>query len=282
MQCRTVMVSSNVMVVMSVAFCGVGCTGAAPIGASSAQTSTGNVSRTAAPTAAAASVSPAGTSTAAAPLDTGVQASSTSHSADVAASPFPAAARATSHLYQQWRVSDPLAADEVPFASGPFPAPAPGEEMWVLDKVGPVGKGRVVRWIPVSRDGNLCGGPSTVFILRMRAKPRGSAIIAVHPVGAWSAPPKARGYYGLPPAASAGSPEFFKFGVDFDGDGALDIAETSHPGACQDLPAAQRLPFDSTYEGCDGEYCSEIWARSVTGKLQVAERVSHGFRSLGY
>lgn len=185
-------------------------------------------------------------------------------------------------LYRRWPVSDPLAGDEVPFASGPFPAPALGEEIWVLGKAGPVGKGRVVRWIPTARDGNLCGALSTVFILSMKPKPRDPAVVAFRPAGAWSAPPTARGYYDSPPVAPEASPKSFAFGADLDGDGALDLAEASQPGACQGLPTAQRLAFDASYEGCDGEYCSEIWVRGATGRLQVAERVSHGVRSLGY
>jgi hypothetical protein len=121
-----------------------------------------------------------------------------------------------------------------------------------------------------------------VFILSVRPKPGDPAVVGFRPAGAWSAPPKARGYFDSPPVAPEASPKSFAFGADLDGDGALDIAEASEPGACQGIPTARRLAFDPAYDGCDGEYCSELWVRDATGKLRAVERVSHGVRSLGY
>jgi hypothetical protein len=151
----------------------------------------------------------------------------------------------------------------VSFASGPFPAPAVGEEIWVLGKADPPRKSRVSRWIPNPHDGNLCGAPSTVFVLSVRPKPSSPAVVS-------------------PPVAPEARAKSFAFGADVDGDGAVDVAEASEPGGCQGSPTARRLAFDPAYDGCDGEYCSELWARDATGKLRVVERVSHGVRSLGY
>jgi hypothetical protein len=276
------MVASNIPAVLCVVFSGVGCTRAAPQGSSNTPVSTRGASGTeTVPTAPAVAV-PAEASPAASPSDTCATAPSPSHPEDVAASPPAATPLAGTRLYRRWPVSDPLGNDEVSFASGPFPAPAVGEEIWVLGKAGPPRKSRVVRWIANPHDGNLCGAPSTVFVLSVRPKPSSPAVVAFRPVGPWSAPPTARGYYDSPPVASEAGAKNFAFGADVDGDGALDIAEASEPGGCQGSPTARRLAFDPAYDGCDGEYCSELWARDATGKLQVVERVSHGVRSLGY
>jgi hypothetical protein len=259
----------SVALVLSVAVGGTGCSRAAPIEASSAP---------------APANSGLGTRAVAAPApsEAGALASPTSSPADVGSPAAAAAPPDTMRLYRRWPATEPLAKDEVPFASGPFPAPGVGEAIWVLGRTGPIGKGRVVRWISNAHDGNLCGGPSTVFILSMEPKPSDPEALAFHPVGTWSAPPKARGYDHSPPGGPEGSTGRFDYGADLDGDGVVDLAQRSAQGACQGLPAARKLPFEPTAEGCDGEYCSELWSRDASGRFQVTERVSHGFRSLGY
>ena len=270
---------SNDVAVMSFAFGGVGCTRAAPVCASSVP----------APSVSAAG-EPAGASPAASSSSAGATsapASSTTRSTDADAPPSVPAPRAVGtagpRLYQSLSVPDPLGKDEVSFTSGPFRAPAVGEEVWVLGKAGPIGKARVVRWIPAPHDSRYCGGPSTVFILSVKPKPRESATVAYRPAGAWSAPSRARGYHRLPPAVSEFPANAADHGADLDGDGALDVVVSTdrQRGACQGAPTAQRLPTDPAYQA-RGAACTELWARDANGTFRAVERVTHGVPDLGY